>query len=72
MTYNWQEWIVTLLIAICIIRLIYGICHFFRCTKNNENPCASCASGCELKRQFEKKQQNCKESKTQQKKNCCG
>lgn len=72
MTWDWQEWVVALLITLCVIRMIYGIYIFFRRTKNNENPCASCASGCELKRQLEKKQQECKENKSRKKKNCCG
>ena len=52
--------------------MVYGIYNFFRSTKNNENPCASCASGCELKRQLDKKQQECKVTKKHPKKNCCG
>ena len=55
-----------------VVGMVYGIYNFFRSTKNNENPCASCASGCELKRQLDKKQQECKVTKKHPKKNCCG
>ena len=72
MTWDRQEWVVALLIVLCVARMVYGIYNFFRSTKNNENPCASCASGCELKRQLDKKQQECKVTKKHPKKNCCG
>ena len=72
MTLNWQECGVAVLLVLCVIRIVYGIYNFFRRTKNNENPCANCASGCELKRQLDKKQQECKETKSHPKKNCCG
>lgn len=72
MTWDWQEWVVALLIVLCVARMVYGIYNFFCSTKNNENPCASCASGCELKRQLDKKQQECKVTKKHPKKNCCG
>ena len=45
---NWQEWVVGLLIVLCVARILYGIYLFFRRVKENDNPCASCASGCEL------------------------
>ena len=72
MTLNWQECVVAVLLVLCVIRIVYGIYNFFRRTKNNENSCANCASGCELKRQLDKKQQECKETKSHSKKNCCG
>ena len=53
---NWQEWVVGLLIVLCVARILYGIYLFFRRVKENDNPCASCASGCELKDMMEKKQ----------------
>lgn len=71
MTWGWQEWAVALLIILCIIRMIYGICVFFRRTKNNENPCAGCVSGCDLKSQLEQKQQECKTTRKSSKKKCC-
>ena len=41
---NWQEWVVGLLIVLCVARILYGIYLFFRRVKENDNPCASCAS----------------------------
>ncbi len=72
MTGGWQEWVVGLLIVLCVVRVAYGILRFFRRAKSGENPCASCASGCELKRQLDKKQQECKATQKPPKKNCCG
>ena len=72
MTWDWQEWVVALLIVLCVARMVYGIYNFFCSTKNNENPCASCASGCELKDMMEKKRKECSSKKKKTKKNCCG
>ena len=51
---NWQEWVVGVLVVLCIARIIYGIFLFFRRTRENKNPCDSCVSGCELKKYKEK------------------
>ena len=66
---NWQEWVVGLLIILCVARILYGIYVFFRRVKENDNPCASCASGCELKDMMEKKRKECssKEKKDKEK-----
>ena len=70
MTWSWQEWVVSLLIIVCSLRIVYGIYTFFLRAKKNDNPCASCASGCELKRQLDKKQDVCKNERKTLKKNC--
>ena len=56
---NWQEWVVGVLVVLCIARIIYGIFLFFRRTRENKNPCDSCVSGCELKDMLEKKRKEC-------------
>ena len=53
---NWQEWVVGVLVVLCIARVVYGIFLFFRRTRENQNPCDSCVSGCELKDMMEKKE----------------
>lgn len=69
---NWQEWIVGLLIVLCVVRLVYSLRLFFRRARNNDNPCASCASGCDLKDMMEKRKEECRTKKQPTKKNCCG
>ena len=69
---NWQEWVVGVLIVLCIARVIYGIYVFFRRTRESANPCDSCVSGCELKDVMEKKRNECSVKKKSTKKNCCG
>ena len=69
---NWQEWVVGLLIVLCVVRLVYSLRLFFRRARNNDNPCANCASGCELKDMMEKRKDECREKKRSTKKNCCG
>lgn len=71
MTLGWQELIVAFLIIFCLIRVIYGIYIFFHRAKNDENPCANCVSGCELKRQLDKKKQECGKNQKDSNKNCC-
>lgn len=56
---NWQEWVVGVLVVLCIVRLVYGIYTFFRRTRDSGNPCDSCVSGCELKDMMEKKRKEC-------------
>lgn len=41
---NWQEWVVGVLVVLCIVRLVYGIYTFFRRTRDSGNPCDSCVS----------------------------
>ena len=36
---NWQEWVVGVLVVLCIVRLVYGIYTFFRRTRDSGNPC---------------------------------
>ena len=56
---NWQDWVVGVLVVLCIARVIYGIFRFFRRTRENQNPCDSCVSGCELKDMMDKKRGEC-------------
>ncbi len=65
---NWQEWVVGVLVVLCIARIIYGIFRFFRHTRENKNPCDSCVSGCELKDMLEKKRKECGVKKKVQRK----
>ena len=69
---NWQDWVVGVLVVLCIARVIYGIFRFFRRTRENQNPCDSCVSGCELKDMMDKKRGECDVKKKSTKKNCCG
>lgn len=69
---NWQEWIVGLLVMLCVLRIVYGFYRFFRRSKGNANPCANCVSGCELKDMMEKRKQECRTEQKSKKKNCCG
>ena len=65
---NWQDWVVGVLVVLCIARVIYGIFRFFRRTRENQNPCDSCVSGCELKDMIDKKRGECDVKKKSKKK----
>lgn len=69
---SWQEWIVALLVVLCVLRIVYGLYRFFRRSRANDNPCANCVSGCELKDMMQKRQQECRDRQKSKKKNCCG
>ncbi|MEY8684941.1 hypothetical protein AB9N12_01950 [Bacteroides sp. AN502(2024)] len=69
---NWQDWVVGVLVVLCMARVIYGIFLFSRRTRENQNPCDSCGSVCELKILMDKKRRECGVKKKSTKKNCCG
>ena len=69
---NWQQWVVAILLLLCIVRIGWGIYAFFRRTKENGNPCANCVTGCDLKRLMDEKREECSATKKEKKKNCCG
>lgn len=68
---HWQEWVVGVLVVLCAFRIIYSVFVFFRRTKENKNPCATCVSGCDLKDMMEKKREECKGKEKVQRKKCC-
>jgi len=69
---NWQEWIVAAFLLLCVIRIGMSIYSFFRRLEKKENPCESCASGCDLKRLLNEKRDECGATKQKKKKSCCG
>ena len=60
---NWQNWAVALILLLCIVRIGQSIYSFFRGVKEKRNPCANCATGCELKNLYEKKRSECSEER---------
>ena len=69
---NWQDWVVIILVVLCFGEISRRIYLFFRRSQSNDNPCANCTSGCDLKDLAEKKKKRGKGSATKAKKNCCG
>lgn len=61
---TWQEWVVGLILVICAIQIVRIIYAFVKGAKKGDNPCANCASGCDLKHLYEEKKNIC-EQKTQ-------
>lgn len=56
---DWQEWAVAFLLLLCCIRIGMSLYSFFRRSEKNENPCAGCATGCDLKRLLDEKRGEC-------------
>lgn len=69
---SWQEWVVALLLLLCVVRIGMSIYSFFYRIKKNSNPCDSCTSGCELKDLYDKKRASCSGVTKKKKKSCCG
>lgn len=69
---SWQEWVVALLLLLCIVRMGMGVYTFFRQVRGKANPCDTCISGCELKKLYDEKRAECVGSKKKKKKSCCG
>lgn len=67
-----QEIITYVILLVCILWVGRRIYHSFKEVKDSDNPCAHCASGCDLKRMMEEKQQQCKDKSKKKKKSCCG
>lgn len=67
-----QEWIVAFIVLLCLVEVRRRVIRFFRSTKRKQNPCANCTTGCDLKRMFDEKQQECKGNDKKNKKKCCG
>lgn len=69
---TWQEIVVGIIVLACLVEVVRRMIRFFRSAKNNENPCVNCATGCDLKRMLDEKQQQCKSEQKPSDKKCCG
>ncbi len=68
---NWQDVIVYIIVACCFVWVIHRTLFWWKRAEKNDNPCASCVSGCDLKRMMDQKQQECRENQIPKEKNCC-
>lgn len=66
-----QEVIVSAIVFFCVFYVGNRIVIFFKGANQNENPCANCTTGCELRDLMEKKKKQCREEKKTKKKNHC-
>jgi hypothetical protein len=67
-----QEWIVAIIVLLCVMEAGRRILRFFRSAKDDDNPCANCSGECDLKRLSDKKRQKCTENQKKGNKKCCG
>ena len=66
---NWQNWAVALILLLCIVRIGQSIYSFFRGVKEKRNPCANCATGCELKNLYRRNVRSVVKKEKKQRKN---
>ncbi|MDR0745797.1 MAG: hypothetical protein LBF17_04795 [Mediterranea sp.] len=67
-----QEWIVAIIVLFCVIEAGRRTVRFLRSAKGDDDPCANCVGGCDLKRLLDEKQQECKKNQKKGNKKCCG
>ena len=65
---NWQDWVVGVLVYSALPASYMEYFVFFVVTRENQNPCDSCVSGCELKDMIDKKRGECDVKKKVQEK----
>jgi len=69
---NWQDWIVALIVLLCVVRVGMSLWQLYRKTlRGGENPCAHCPNPCDIKRLYDQKVQNCCHCEKKTKKSCC-
>ena len=71
MMLEWQDWIVALIVLLCVGRLSVSLWHLYQKTTGAENPCAHCTEPCDIKRLYDQKVQNCCHGHKKTKKSCC-
>lgn len=69
---NLQDIIVIAIVFICVLYVGRHIMNYFRAAQKGENPCAGCASGCDLKRLMDEKKRDRAKNNRKKKKKCCG
>ncbi|WP_291529251.1 hypothetical protein [Bacteroides sp. UBA939] len=69
---NWQQWVVAILLLLCVVRIGWASYAFFRRMKKKDNPCANCVTGCEIKKLMDEKRAECSTAKKEKKKKGCG
>lgn len=65
---DWQNWVVALVIGLCIVRMAWGFRSFFRKAAGKKNPCAGCSCGCSCGHTF----RHFRHLEKENKKKCCG
>ncbi len=66
-----QDVIVYIIVACCFFWVIRRTLFWWRRAEKNDNPCASCVSGCDLKRMMDEKRRECQINQKATDKKCC-
>jgi hypothetical protein len=67
-----QEWIVAIIVLLCVVEAGRRILRFLRQAKSDDDPCASCSGECNLKHLSDEKRQECTKNQRKGNKKCCG
>ncbi len=67
-----QEIIIYVILSACVLWVGKRIHKSIKQMKEDDDPCAHCASGCDPKRMMEAKRRQCKDKSREKKKSCCG
>jgi hypothetical protein len=68
----WQDWIVSLIVILCVGRVGLSLWNLYKKTKQSaDNPCTHCSQPCDIKRLYDQKKENCCLGDKKTKKSCC-
>ena len=58
MMQGWQDWIVALIVTLCVGRVGLSFWRLYQQTRHDNDPCAHCSQPCDIKRQYDQKRRN--------------
>ena len=71
MMQGWQDWIVALIVTLCLGRVGLSFWRLYQQTRHDNDPCAHCSQPCDIKRQYDQKKEKCCLGDKKTKKSCC-
>ena len=68
---NWQDWVVALLLVLCMGRIVYNVVRSFRRAGRGESPCSHCSGACSSRHFSVQDDSCCCQGQKKNKKSCC-
>ena len=71
MMLGWQDWIVALIVALCVGRVGLSFWRLYQHTRRGDDPCAHCSQPCDIKCRYDQKKENCCLGDKKTNNSCC-
>jgi hypothetical protein len=71
MMLGWQDWIVALIVVLCVGRVGLSLWRLYQKTRRGDDPCAHCTQPCDIKHQHQLKKDNHCPCNKKTKNSCC-